>query len=102
DGIRDFHVTGVQTCALPISKEHPRLMTPLPTAADVAAAAARVAPHVRRTPTLRTEVDGRPLVLKLEHLQRSGSFKLRGAVNALRSEERRVGKGGRVEWRAER
>src|SRR5690606_40807660 len=26
DGIRDFHVTGVQTCALPISKvEHDRL-----------------------------------------------------------------------------
>src|SRR5690606_40131061 len=23
DGIRDFHVTGVQTCALPISKEAP-------------------------------------------------------------------------------
>src|SRR5207302_4709678 len=23
DGIRDFHVTGVQTCALPISASHP-------------------------------------------------------------------------------
>jgi threonine dehydratase len=32
---------------------------------------------------LRAEIDGRPLVLKLEHLQRGGSFKLRGAVNAL-------------------
>ena len=32
---------------------------------------------------LRVEVGGRPLVLKLEHLQRGGSFKLRGAVNAL-------------------
>ena len=42
-----------------------------------------VAPHVRRTPVLRAQVDGRPLVLKLEHLQRGGSFKLRGAVNAL-------------------
>src|SRR5690606_39352662 len=30
DGIRDFHVTGVQTCALPISKDFPvgyRVMT---------------------------------------------------------------------------
>ena len=62
-------------------------MTTLPTAADVAAAAARLAPHVRRTPTLRAEVDGRPLVLKLEHLQRSGSFKIRGALNALLSGE---------------
>jgi threonine dehydratase len=63
-------------------------MTPLPTAADVAAAATRLAGHVRRTPVLRAEVDGRPLVLKLEHLQRSGSFKLRGALNALLSGER--------------
>jgi threonine dehydratase len=60
-------------------------MTPLPTAADVATAAARVAPHIRRTPILRADVDGRPVVLKLEHLQRSGSFKIRGALNALLS-----------------
>ena len=58
-------------------------MTPLPTPADVATAAARLAPHVRRTPVLRAEVDGRPVALKLEHLQRSGSFKIRGALNAL-------------------
>lgn len=54
-----------------------------PTWADVREAVAAVRPFVRRTPLLRAEVDGRPLVLKLEHLQRSGSFKLRGAVNAL-------------------
>jgi threonine dehydratase len=64
-------------------RAHPRPMTSLPTAADVAAAATRLAPYVRRTPVLRAEVDGRPVVLKLEHLQRSGSFKLRGALNAL-------------------
>ncbi len=57
-----------------------------PTWADVREAARAVHPFVRRTPVLRTEVDGRPLVLKLEHLQRGGSFKLRGAVNALVSE----------------
>ncbi|MGB3437204.1 MAG: serine/threonine dehydratase [Actinophytocola sp.] len=50
---------------------------------DVAAAASRIAPYVRRTPVLRAEVDGRPVVLKLEHLQRTGSFKVRGALNAL-------------------
>jgi len=55
----------------------------LPTTDDVLAAAEAVRPYVRRTPLLRTEVDGRPLVLKLEYLQRSGSFKLRGATNAL-------------------
>ncbi|GAA1687956.1 threonine/serine dehydratase [Fodinicola feengrottensis] len=32
---------------------------------------------------MRVEIDGRPVILKLEHLQRSGSFKLRGALNAL-------------------
>lgn len=50
---------------------------------DVAAAASRIAPYARRTPILRAEVDGRPVVLKLEHLQRTGSFKVRGALNAL-------------------
>lgn len=54
-----------------------------PTATDVRAAAERIAPHARRTPVLRTEVDGRPLTLKLEHLQLTGAFKLRGALNAL-------------------
>ncbi|MBR8743237.1 threonine/serine dehydratase [Nocardiopsis sp. MG754419] len=55
----------------------------VPTATDVRAAAERIAPHARRTPVLRTELDGRPLTLKLEHLQRTGAFKLRGALNAL-------------------
>lgn len=54
---------------------------------DVVAAADRIRPHIRRTPLLRTEVDGRPLVLKLEHLQLTGSFKLRGALNTLLSQE---------------
>ncbi len=55
----------------------------LPTPEDVASAAARIAPYARRTPILRATVDGRPVVLKLEQLQLTGSFKLRGALNAL-------------------
>jgi threonine dehydratase len=50
---------------------------------DVAAAAERIRPYVRRTPVMRVEVDGRPVVLKLEQLQLTGSFKVRGALNAL-------------------
>ena len=50
---------------------------------DVAAAAERIGPYVRRTPVMRVEVDGRPVVLKLEQLQLTGSFKVRGALNAL-------------------
>ncbi|WP_198663448.1 serine/threonine dehydratase [Jiangella endophytica] len=57
--------------------------TNLPGPAAVAAAAATIAPYIRHTPLLRAELDGRPLLLKLEHLQRSGSFKLRGALTAL-------------------
>jgi threonine dehydratase len=55
---------------------------------DVRAAAARIAPHVRRTPLVeaRPVRSGPPaggLALKLECLQVSGSFKARGALNAL-------------------
>jgi threonine dehydratase len=57
----------------------------LPTGADVADAARRIQPYVRRTPVLAAELDGRRVVFKLEHLQRTGSFKLRGALNALLS-----------------
>ena len=61
------------------------LLSPVlpPTARDVAAAADRLQPYVRRTPLLRLSLDGRPLLLKLEQLQLSGSFKLRGAMNAM-------------------
>jgi threonine dehydratase len=58
--------------------------------ADIAAAATRIASHVRRTPVLR--VAGAelgvscPVVLKLELLQHAGSFKPRGAFNRLLSE----------------
>lgn len=55
----------------------------------IAAAAARIAGHVRETPVLALEagafgVGGR-LTLKLESLQHTGSFKARGAFNRLLS-----------------
>jgi threonine dehydratase len=59
--------------------------TPLLTAADVRIAADRIRPHARRTPLLELEIDDRRVLLKLEYLQRGGSFKLRGALNALLS-----------------
>ncbi len=56
--------------------------------ADIEAAHARIAPHVRRTPTWNLECafghDG-PVSLKLEFLQHAGSFKTRGAFNNLLS-----------------
>ena len=58
------------------------------TPADVTAAAARIAPHVRVTPTVRLNAEEIPglacdVVLKLELLQHTGSFKARGAFNRL-------------------
>ena len=60
---------------------HPERTVPTPQ--DYRAAAARIAPYVRRTPVLRAAVDGRPVSFKLEHLQVAGVFKIRGAVNSL-------------------
>src|SRR5215472_16450226 len=60
---------------------HPERTVPTPQ--DYRAAVARIAPYVRRTPVLRAVVGGRPVSLKLEHLQVAGVFKIRGALNAL-------------------
>jgi threonine dehydratase len=58
---------------------------------DIRAAAARIAGHVRRTPLWRLPGAqlGLPVAelwLKLEHLQRSGSFKARGLFNRMLSQ----------------
>jgi threonine dehydratase len=56
---------------------------------DIAAAAARIEQHVRDTPVLRLAAAelglGYPVMLKLELLQHTGSFKPRGAFNRLLS-----------------
>jgi threonine dehydratase len=52
------------------------------TATDLRAVAARITGHVHHTPLLH--VDSLPgIAFKAEHLQRGGSFKTRGAANAL-------------------
>ena len=52
--------------------------------ADIRAAADRIAPYVLKTPTLSGESLAGPGVwLKAENLQRTNSFKVRGAVNAV-------------------
>lgn len=57
--------------------------------ADIALAANRIAPHVRETPLEHSpyfsEQTGANVWLKLENLQLTGSFKLRGAFNKLLS-----------------
>src|SRR5690606_40048533 len=88
DGIRAFHVTGVQTCALPICSPlqieilrevgH-RPMSPAPTAAEALLCLASLAGHHRS--------NGNPgwLILK------RGYEKLSHYEIGWRSEERRVG-----------
>ena len=69
-----------------------------PTLADIEAARARIAGVARVTPVYSSETlgrrTGRRVFLKAENLQRTGSFKIRGAVNkigTLTPEERAAG-----------
>ncbi len=62
----------------------PDLPMAAPTLAEIRAAHARIARDVVRTPLVRLGVDGpAEIYLKLENLQPIGSFKLRGAANAM-------------------
>jgi threonine dehydratase len=58
-----------------------------PTLADIEAARERIAGHARVTPVYGSETlsrrTGRSVWLKAENLQRTGAFKIRGAVNKL-------------------
>ena len=62
-------------------------MTALPTFSDVEAAAARLDGVATKTPLIRSAVlderTGGRILLKAETLQRTGSFKFRGAYNAV-------------------
>lgn len=53
----------------------------------IKAAHQRIAPHIHRTPVMTSssldEIAGAQLYFKCENLQRSGSFKMRGASNAV-------------------
>lgn len=58
-----------------------------PTRDDILAAGARIAGYVRRTPVITADVGtGAPLTFKLDTLQTTGTFKIRGAFNRLLSE----------------
>src|SRR5690606_40627204 len=90
DGIRDFHVTGVQTCALPISRAKSLLRT-------------AVFMAVKSLPTSPpNSSDLYANILFISHIQnpraatpeagKSLGGLVRSPENAPRSEERRVGK----------
>src|SRR5690606_39465318 len=94
DGIRDFHVTGVQTCALPISAiptGAQETATPAETQSEGPRAIRSAAPSTPATsecaPAKRRTIQRAPAAIRCT----SG----RSEPPRARSEERRVGKGGR-------
>src|SRR5690606_40363843 len=91
DGIRDFHVTGVQTCALPI---------PIPTIPCWARPASQAAPIPKPTGRARRQGPAAPARLQQEFLT-SGPAGRAYTASSSRSEERRVGKEWRIRWWAE-
>ena len=60
-----------------------------PSYTDIVSAAREIREHIRPTPLLRShvldELSGGHVVIKTETLQRTGSFKFRGAFNKIRS-----------------
>src|SRR5256885_4067962 len=83
DGIRDYKVTGVQTCALPISKEVLLLMHQHVVGATRAAAVF----FARKEATYAAVLE-----------EDSRQFFREKRLQVLRSEERRVGKECRSRW----
>ncbi len=63
--------------------------TPAVTIDTIREAHSRIRPHIHRTPVLTSaslnEIAGAQLFFKCENLQRTGSFKIRGATNAVLS-----------------
>src|SRR5205807_7039989 len=100
-GIRDYKVTGVQTCALPIFVDH-LLLLPRPLRGRLAGDDRRALrlprktrlPARRRRP--RRDLRARRQFACRETAARSG----RHFVRRHRSEERRVGKEWRAMWTA--
>ncbi len=56
---------------------------------EIAAAHARITPHVLRTPVAKVHLAGidHPIEVKFEQMQHTGTFKARGAFNSLLSGE---------------
>ena len=84
DGIRDTSVTGVQTCALPISKNH-FIVTPK----EMAARYQKVLNNPDKKEALRGDLTAMLAYMKSIYSYQNGS---------KRSEERRVGKECRSRW----
>src|SRR5690606_40929478 len=98
DGIRDFHVTGVQTCALPIwgVEQTVDILAPEEPALARGASVQRVLDERQARSVEVLELGHREIaLLPVDDLRRQ-----QGSCRFLRSEERRVGKEGRAQGAA--
>ncbi|HEV2128961.1 MAG TPA: threonine/serine dehydratase [Thermomicrobiales bacterium] len=86
-GTADDTVTATGTRTIGGASRTPDLAALPVTLDDVIAARERIMPHLHRTPALNTAtlggMTGTDLALKCETFQRTGSFKARGAINAI-------------------
>src|SRR5205807_7464090 len=89
DGIRDYKVTGVQTCALPISSSTPGGATARPTGPRSTRAAGSITSGSRRPSPTAWPASGSP-----------GKRAAGRSPRTTRSEERRVGKECKSRWAA--
>src|SRR5699024_11243082 len=86
DGIRDRNVTGVQTCALPISMCSRQFFKILPTASAL---------------QFSSPVKTKSFTPPCKILILRSSAVIKNGASAFRSEERRVGKESRARWSRE-
>src|SRR5690606_39824140 len=89
DGIRDFHVTGVQTCALPISLLSHSKQT------WQAMLFRLTQTHIEWGVAVANQAT--VFIKQFHHLQGTAAL-LKQIIRIGRSEERRVGKEGRSPW----
>src|SRR5690606_39511776 len=98
DGIRDFHVTGVQTCALPIFEEafaDQAVTLTLTDEIDISRGDMIVKPD--NLPAVSNRFVATLVWMAEQPLQIGKQYYIK-LGNSLRSEERRVGKEGRDGW----
>src|SRR5690606_39637013 len=97
DGIRDFHVTGVQTCALPIWMRSTQV---LPSVRSYRVGCTSVMRRASRSGQGRSGTEDLPDLGQAAGLPPARRL-LRQSFYTPRSEERRVGKECRSRWAAD-
>src|SRR5205807_3423861 len=98
--IRDYKVTGVQTCALPISPGLARKLVTRLAFGHLPSARGRPVSYLEEAATAQrgTASDSSPSVPMFGAQRWMVVSTRRSTWNGSRSEERRVGKGGRSWW----